>query len=85
MTTPEDRATIVETRPDDQDDWFQAKLDAGDARFQAKLDAGDARHAALLKEMEEKLDAFGDRLLLQCSSILFAAFALMVAAVRYLP
>ena len=64
MTTPEDRVTIPETQSDDPVD-----------RFQAKLDAGDARHAALIKEMEKKLDAFGDRLLLQCGSILFAAFA----------
>lgn len=72
--TPADRVTIPKTRPSGRDD-----------RFWAKMEASDARHKAQIKRMEKKLDAFGDRLLLQCSSILFAAFALAVAAIKYLP
>ena len=71
---PADRVTIPKTRPSGRD-----------VRFWAKMEAGDARHKAQIKRMEKKLDAFGDRLLLQCSIILFAALALAVVIVKYCP
>ena len=84
MTTPtlEDRVTILETRFDTILPTLATKADIAEvktdiARLEGRIDN-------LETKMEGKMDALGNRLIIQFAGIAVAVAALTVAAVKYL-
>ena len=77
MTTPtlEDRVTILETRFDTILPTLATKADI--ARLEGRINN-------LETKMEGKMDALGNRLIIQFAGIAVAVAALTVAAVKYL-
>ena len=84
MTTPtlEDRVTILETRFDAVLPTLATKADL--ARLEGKMDAMDERLEGRIDNLETKMDALGNRLIIQFAGIAVAVAALTVAAVKYL-
>ena len=84
MTTPtlEDRVTILETRFDTILPTLATKADISEVKTDiARL---EGRINNLETKMEGKMDALGNRLIIQFAGIAVAVAALTVAAVKYL-
>ncbi len=97
MTTPnpslEDRVTILETRLDTalptlatKEDIarLDGKIDAVEERLNGKIDAVEERLNSKIVQLDAKIDAMGNRLLIRFSVVAFAMLSIAVAAAKYL-
>ena len=63
---------------------FNGKIDAMEERFNGKLEAMEERFNGKIVQLDAKIDAMGNRLLVRFSVVAFAMLSIAVAAAKYL-
>ena len=74
----------LDAKIDAMEERFNGKLEAMEERFNGKLEAMEERFNGKIVQLDAKIDAMGNRLLVRFSVVAFAMLSIAVAAAKYL-